>query len=322
MSHELTIRKNQKAEMAYVGDVPWHGLGQRLEEGADIETWKTAAGMDWRVCRSRVRYGDGANQQIYDGAHVLFRSDDKSPLGIVSPKYKVVQPGEVLEFFRDLTDGNGYKLHTAGTMFGGKRFWALAAIGEEATVVGEDRVGGFLLLSSSADGSLATSARFTTVRVVCNNTLSMALGDGKSNEVVVRHASAFDPEGVKNRLGLARGQFKEFMDAARVLAAKRITASDAGQFVGELLVDTKTVLGQVKDVSESRQYQRIMDLFKTDALGGTLLSAEGTKWGLVNAVTQFVDHDARAATADSRMASAWFGRGDALKTAAFAKALA
>jgi phage/plasmid-like protein (TIGR03299 family) len=316
----VTVRKNKFAEMAYVGETPWHGLGQKLDETADIETWKRAAGMDWKICRSRVRYGEGDNQMIMEDQHVLFRNDTKAALGIVSPKYKTVQPGEVLEFFRDLTDTNGYTLNTAGTLFDGRRFWALASIGEEACVVGEDKIGGFLLLSSSCDGTLATSARFTTVRVVCNNTLSMALGQNAKREVTIRHSSKFDHEAAKNKLGLARDNFGDFLKAARKLSTVRMTNEKAEDFVGDLLVKSKAVTSD--DVVASRQFKKIMDLFRGSAMGGTLAGTEGSAWGVVNAVTEFVDHHTKATTPSHRLANAWFGRGDDLKTLALEKALA
>ncbi len=316
----VTTRKNGFAEMAYVGAKPWHGLGQELQVGANIETWKRAAGMDWEVQRTPVRFGEGEAQQTFDRQHVLFRSDTRSPLGIVSSKYKPVQPGQVLEFFRDLTDANGYKMETAGTLFDGARFWALASIGEQACVVGEDLIGGYLLLSSSCDGTLATSARFTTVRVVCNNTLCMALQGRAKKEVVVRHTSHFDAESVKMKLGLARDNFGEFLKASRSLAAKNVNNKKAAEFVESLLKETKTVYKE--DIRESKQFTKIMDLFKGSAMGGTLMAAEGSAWGLVNSVTEFVDHHARATTTSNRLASAWFGRGDALKTEALERALA
>lgn len=317
----VTTRKNGFAEMAYVGETPWHGLGQALEAGASIETWRKSAGMDWKISRSRVRYGEGANQQIFEDAHVLFRSDTKAALGIVSPKYKTVQPAEVLEFFRDLTESQGYVLNTAGTLFDGKRFWALAKVGEDAVVMGQDRVGGYLLLSTSCDGTLATTAKFTTVRVVCNNTLSMALSHkgAAASTYTLRHTSKFNAAEAKQSLGLVSGQFAEFMLAARTLAKKSVTKAKAAEFVGSLLVDTKTVLGE--DVTKSRQYAKIMDLFNNSAMGGALLGAEGTFWGVVNAVTEYQDHHSRSATIDARLTSSWFGRGDLLKTAALERAL-
>lgn len=326
MTAAVTVRKNGFAEMAYVGEKPWHGLGQELAAGADLDTWKQAAGMDWRIQRSVVRYVtergdvDSSALRTMPEQHVLFRSDTKVALGLVSPKYKVVQPGEVLEFFQGLTDINGYTLNTAGTLFDGRRFWALASIGEEACVVGEDKIGGYLLLSTSCDGTLATTARFTTIRVVCNNTLGMALAGKARRESVIRHSSRFNAEVVKQELGLARDHFGEFLKASRQLAAKTIRNDAAETFVETLLKDSKMVVSE--DVRKSKQFNKIMDLFKGSAMGGTLISAEGSAWGLVNAVTEFVDHHARAKTDSHRMASAWFGRGDDLKTEALERALA
>lgn len=318
----VSVRKSGKAEMAYVGATPWHGLGQQLTEGASIDTWREAAGMDWKVSRSRVRFGEGQNQAIYDDHHVLFRSDTKSPLAIVSKSYKTVQPAEVLEFFRDLTEQQGFKLNTAGTLFDGKRFWALAKVGDDAVVMGDDRVGGYLLLSTSCDGTLATTAKFTTVRVVCNNTLSMALSKSEKAGacVSIKHNSKFEANAVKGKLGLVTAQFAEFMTAARTLAKKSVTTAKAEEFVESLLIDTKTVLGE--DARKSKQFQKIMGLFSGSAMGGTLLGAEGTMWGVINATTQFVDWEARSSTPDARLSSAWFGRGDALKTEALERALA
>lgn len=321
MAHEITIRENGFAEMAYVGERPWHGLGQQVSENASIEEMQKAAGMDWKICRSRVRFGDGENTKIMEDKHVLFRCDTKEALGIVGANYKIVQPAQVMEFFRDLTEGNGFKMHTAGTLFDGRRFWALASIGEEAVIMGEDRVGGYLLLSTSCDGTLATTARFTTVRVVCNNTLSMALSAKDKSVVSLSHKSAFDATAMKDQLGIATGHFAKFTSAARALAAKRINNNGAQQFINELLgvagLEQDDISGQAK-----RRVDTMMRLFKGSALGGTLLSAEGTAWGLVNAVTEYVDHHSTERTAAAKLDSALFGKGDDLKTAAFAKALA
>ena len=315
MAHELTIRKNGKAEMAYVGAKPWHNLGQELAAGADLETWKEAAGMDWNILSGPVKFNSDG---LFPAYNVLYRSDDHAPLSIVSSKYKVVQPGEVLEFFKDLVGANGFELTTAGTLFGGKRFWALASIGQEACVVGKDKVGGYLLLSSSCDGTLATTARFTTVRVVCNNTLSMALGT--QAEVTVGHRSHFNPAAVKDQLGIARDTFADFMKSMRSLAKVKLSDVEAGALVGQLLTETKTVYKE--DVAQSRQYKQIMGLFDGQGIGADLAGASGTAWGLVNAVTEYVDHHARAKTDSARLASAWFGRGDSLKTEAAQRLLA
>lgn len=321
MAHEITIRTNGFAEMAYVGEKAWHGLGQQVRTGCTVEEMQTAAGMDWKISRSRVRFGADDNPQIMEDKHVLFRSDTKSPLGIVSDNYKIVQPAQVLEFFRDLVEDNGFHMHTAGTLFDGRRFWALASIGEEAVIMGNDRVGGYLLLSTSCDGSLATTARFTTVRVVCNNTLSMALSAKDKSVVALSHKSQFDAGVFKDRLGIATGQFAEFTRAARALASKRINNAQAQQFIAELI---GTAQKEADDISgqAKRKVDTMLNLFKGSAMGGTLLGVEGTAWGLVNAVTEYVDHHSTERTAAAKLDSALFGNGDVLKTQAFAKALA
>ncbi len=321
MSHEITIRESGFAEMAHVGEKAWHGLGQQIDADATIEQWQVAAGMDWKIARSRVRFGADDNMRIMDEKHVLFRSDTKAPLGIVSDNYKIVQPAQVLEFFRDLTEKNGFKLNTAGTLFDGRRFWALASIGEEAVIMGQDRVGGYLLLSTSCDGSLATTARFTTVRVVCNNTLSMALRAKDKSIVSLSHKSQFNADAMKDQMGIATGHFAEFTRAARALAMKRVNNSAADLFIRELCGVEKLTPEEISGQAQ-RKVETMMRLFRGSAMGGTLVSAEGTAWGLVNAVTEYVDHHNTGRTADAKLDSMFFGVGDDLKTTAFAKALA
>jgi len=328
MSHELTIRANSTAEIAYVGEKPWHGLGQKLAVGADIETWQVAAGMDWRIQKSKARYfcdAQGTDQREFPDQIVLFRSDTKAPLGIVSPSYKVVQPKTVLEFFRDLIEGNGYQLETAGTLFGGRKFWALAKVAS-ACVTALDEVGSYLLLSTSCDGGSATEARETSVRVVCNNTLSMARY--AKADARVTHRQMFDAMAIKARLEQNSEHFARFMEDARQLSAKRITTAAAEAFVRELLRPTKIIGGipQPTMLDDSQRAPKgesdILALFAGSALGQGLPGVRGTAWGIVNAVTAYVDHVKGGKTTDHRLDSALFGSGDDLKTRALDLAFA
>lgn len=316
----VTIRENGMAEMAYMGEKPWHGLGAELQAGADINTWRRAAGMDWSILAGAVNYSTPVGQCEMPGQQVLYRSDNQLPLAVVSNAYKVVQPADVLEFFSDLAHDNGFTLETAGTLFQGRRFWALASINEQACVVGRDAIGGYLLLSTSCDGTLTTNARFTTVRVVCHNTLTMARKGKADTGVTIRHNTAFKANKVKDELGIARDSFGSFMKNARTLAAKSVTKAGAEKFVENLLVDAK--FNTPDNVRKSRQFNRILDLFQGAGVGADLQGAEGTAWGLVNAVTEFVDHHTRARTSSARLANAWFGRGDDLKTQSFERAMA
>lgn len=296
--------------MAYVGEAPWHGLGQRLTDNSPIEVWQQQAGMDWLVKRSRVRFGDS---QIFDDHHVLFRSDTKEPLGIVGKQYKIVQPPEVLEFFRDLVADNGFTLHTAGTMFGGKKFWALASINDSAIITGMDKVEGYLLLTTSCDGSMATTAKFTTVRVVCNNTLSMALSAKAPSTITLSHKLVFDHKAMQAKLGIVTGSFEKFIAASRKLASVGCNMSDAKAMTADLL-QGKTTRDEVED---SKGYKGIIELFQHGKgnNGATL-------WDWVNGVTEYVDHGQRAKSESHRLANSWYGAGDSLKTEAIEMAYA
>ena len=313
MAHEITQRADGFNEMAFVGETPWHGLGQEIDENSSIEEWQKAAGMDWTINSSPVKFDAEGNDQIYSGQNVLYRSDTHLPLSVVSNRYKAVQPVEVLEFFRDLIDENGFKINTAGTLRGGKRMWALAETGKFGEVCKGDGVGGFLLLSTSCDRTLATTARFTTVRVVCNNTLTMAVND-KSNCVSFSHIQQFDHEKVKEKLGTAVASFGSFMDMAKVLQKQKLRQAQAQQFVADLI----TPLNQVKDspIEENRAYKKIMALFDSEAKGQELVGH--SKWGMLNAVTEYVDHHNPSRNNDARLDSAWFGTGDRLKNRAIA----
>lgn len=319
MSHALTERADGFVEMAYLGDAAWHSLGNALTEDEANHIDERAvnkAGMNWLAKRSRVRFGEGPNQQVWDEHHVLFRSDTKEPLSVVGKDYKIVQPRESLQFMADLVGEGGFKLDTAGTMFGGRRFWALASIGEKACIVGNsDQVGGYLLITSSVDGTLATTVKFTTIRVVCNNTLSMALSAKDAGKVIkVSHRTTFDHNKVKAQMGIAHGAFGDFISASRRLAQRPISTMRAAEMTEQLLVTSKTVTKT--DPRTSRGFENIMALFDH----GKGNSGE-TAWHWVNGVTEWVDHVQRAATPSHRLANSWLGKGDELKTQALEMAL-
>lgn len=313
MAHELTQRSNGFVEMAFVGETPWHKLGQELEEGASIEQWQVAAGMDWNIERSPVRFNAQGNDQIYSGQSVLYRSDDNTPLSVVSNRYKPVQPKEVLGFFRDLVAENGFKIHTAGTLMGGKRMWALAETGKFGEVCKGDGIGGFLLLSTSCDKTLATTARFTTVRVVCNNTLTAAV-NRDVNQVSFSHIQQFDHVAVKAQLGNAVESFGSFMEMAKVLQKAKLSAQEAKEFVGFLVSTSVQLADEEYDVTTNRAYKKILALFNEEAKGIELVGH--TKWGMVNAVTEYYDHFNPTRSDDARLNSAWFGAGERAKNQA------
>lgn len=311
--------------MAYVGQQPWHGLGNRLAPNQSVDVWAERAGMNWRIESSEVRFvtgtaGIGAIHAFPD-QKVLYRSDTKAPLSVVSARYQVVQPLEILDFYRDLTEIGGFELVTAGVLKAGRKFWALAKTGQTGSLKGKDKVDGYLLLATACDGTLATTAQFTSVRVVCNNTLAIALGDS-TGAVKVPHRSQFDAQAVKRQLGIAVSSWDAFMVRTKALTERKITDTAAEAFLRRVLTYTVTASNARDTLAvNERAIKAVGQLYAGRGLGAQLPSASGTAWGLLNAVTEFTDHHRRARSDDHRRDAAWFGAGAALKQRAWDEAM-
>lgn len=341
------------AAIAYVGKTPWHGLGQRLSAGASIEEWRHQSGLAYDVLRAPVQFdrmdlskmfsGEGVSvptiATVMSDRHVLYRSDTGKALSVVSKDYKVVQPGDVLDFFGQLAEIGGFEMETAGALSDGKRIWALAKVNDGAPIIGHDVVRPYVLLATSYDGTLATTAKFTAVRVVCNNTLTMSVGaydasTGRmsasveadtqghpvSSMVRIPHSKTFDAESVRRDLGIVSNVWDRWLVNTRLMAQRDMSLQQADHFVATLLgsVQAPARDGRVlADIRKSKGYGRIMDLFSgaTGLIGDDLTGGQ-TRWKMLNAVTQEVDHN-RGKSEDTRMQSAWFGAGEGLKNQAY-----
>jgi len=313
-------------KMAYVGATPWHQLGNQLPPKQPIEVWAEKAGMDWTICDTPVRYltqqaGSLGSILSFDDQKVLYRSDTKAPLSVVSSRYQVVQPRAVLEFYRDLTEVSGFELETAGVLKEGRKFWALARTGKAMALKGNDVVNGYLLLATSCDGSLATTATPTTIRVVCNNTLTIAL-NGASSAIKVPHSTSFDAQAVKQQLGIAVSQWDSFMYRMKTLSERKVKNHEAMNYFLKVLCQSDTAPDQAAVLTNERALKKVQAMYEGQGHGAELASASGTAWGLLNAVTEFVDHERRARSQAYRLESAWFGQGAVLKQRALQQALA
>ncbi|MGQ3179567.1 MAG: DUF932 domain-containing protein [Blastomonas fulva] len=299
--------------------------GHVLEPHQSLEAWAQKASMNWTIKEAPVRFkaeegGAAESLHLYESQKVLYRSDSKQPLSVVSSRYQVVQPLEVLEFYRDLTEISGYELETAGVLKGGRKFWALARTGREAVLKGSDLVRGYLLLATSCDGSIATIATPTTIRVACENSLTAALGTAQG-AVKVSHSTAFDADAVKRELGVAVAGWDEFMFRMRTLADRKVKASEASGFFLKVLCNAEREAAGDQKLFNERALKKVQGLYDGQGRGADLSSAKNTAWGLLNAVTEFVDHERRARNDDYRLDSAWFGQGAALKDRALKIAL-
>ncbi|MEB0027383.1 DUF932 domain-containing protein [Pseudomonas sp. MH9.2] len=312
-------------QMAYVGTTPWHGLGNQLSPKQPLEVWQQEAGMNWQIQESPVRFMADSVDHLctihsFPEQKVLYRSDNKEALSVVSQRYQVVQPREVLEFYRDLTERSGYELETAGVLKGGRKLWALARTGQSTALKGNDVVNGYLLLATSCDGTLATTATPTTIRVVCNNTLTIAV-NGASQAIKVPHSTRFNPQAVKQQLGITVSQWDDFMYRMRTLAARPVKAHEAKDYLLSVLCETQTGNPERTGTSNERALTKVLSMYDGHGRGAELEAANGTAWGLLNAVTEYVDHERRARSNEYRMDTAWFGQGAAIKQRALNSAL-
>jgi phage/plasmid-like protein (TIGR03299 family) len=324
MAHQIDTTSLNRASYAST-QREWHGLGELMPVGQDVEAWATAAGMEYKVQRGVIRYAterltpDAAihNLKSIEDKLVLFRSDTGAPLGVVSDSYKVVQPREVLEFFREWAQANACTIESAGVLFGGKRYFATAKMSDGVFVGEGDKVVPYVLLSTSADGSLATEGRITTVRVVCNNTLRLASKGASSFKV--SHRSAFKAEECRGIIESAHEEFGAFMDMSRKLASIKVESKLAEDMTALLLTTPTRDADAARD---SAGFTRIMSLFQGGGKGSTLESSRETAWGWLNSATEFVDHHVRARNDENRTAAALWGPGADLKQRAVEIALA
>ena len=322
MSHDID-ESTGKPAMAYVGAEPWHELGERLPAGQSIEVWMRAARLDWRIQMVPVQYEFGGRARIMPKRFVLTRDDTGAALSVVSADYQVVQPAEVLEFYRDLVAQRHYTLETAGALDGGRKVWALARTGMVANIAGNaaDQLGAYVLLATSCDKTLATTVSFTSIRVVCQNTLGFAFNDMSANRrrhLKIDHSKKFDHDSVKESLGLIDEAWSNFLMQVNPMAKRSLTDSSAQKFFESLFVapdeaGTKPISG-----AKGREVYQLMCLYRS-ARGQDLATAKGTLWGAVNAVSYYTDH-VRSSKSTERIDSAWFGSGAALKALAWRRA--
>lgn len=316
MAHLIDFTKGKAAFTRRTGSEPaWHELGGETPAGAPLEIWAKNAGLDFEYAKAPVFYQPTVNgvllpPKVHDDRFSLYRNDTGKALAVVSDRYQIVQPAHVLEFFRDLIDTMGYTMETAGSLMDGRRIWALAKTGQVARIMGNDPVGAYLLLVTSCDTQLATQAQFTSVRVVCNNTLQVAVNNDGSSAVRVPHSTEFDAKKVKEELGILDGAWAQFETNATALAKRKLTDQEVLEFLVDLMGDNTKPLNEQPN---QRGLKKVVQLYKGGAVGGDLQSTKNSAWGLMNAVTEYADFHAQARSKSSRLNSAWLGNGAKLK---------
>jgi phage/plasmid-like protein (TIGR03299 family) len=331
MSHGLDFSKG-RAAMAYRGQqAPWHGYGESQPEGVEwtLNEWLTNAGADFEVVKVPSQYQWGNELKTVPDRFQLIRNDTGDSLSEMSRHYKIHQPKELFEFFRSITDETGeFQLRTAGVLHGGKKLWAMAERKDGGMTVGEGLIKPYLLLCGSFDGTMASTGRFTTVEVVCQNTLAMSERD-KKTQAKQKHSSDFDIERMQIDLGAFDSQFKAHIETLQEMAKFKMNEEMVTRFFAKLYapdcfvepnkwqsssVDMDNISTNAKNTVAA-----LLEHYE-DNLGAALVGHEGTLWGSLRTVTFFQDHEART-KGDKRWESATIGAGNRKKNEALDLAL-
>ncbi len=302
--------------MAYSGEVPWHGLGKRVLPDLTPEQMLVEAGLDWTVEKRRLHFFNKyGTTHVAGDKMALVRSSDGKMLDIVSNSWNPLQNIEAFEFFNDFIMAGEMEMHTAGSLLGGQRVWALAKVGESFEILGGDKVDSYLLFSNPHKFGAAIDVRFTPVRVVCNNTLTMSLGQRAERMVKVNHRSEFDADAVKATLGVATNLLTKYKEAALFLSGKRYTKDTLAEYFNSVF-PSMSYNNDAKD-KVSRQATICGDVMETQP-GANY--GRGSWWQALNAITFTIDHKL-SRTADARMSSAWYGQNQTRKVKALHKAV-
>ena len=316
MSHEIEFVDGEAA-FAYAGDRPWHGLGTQVSNDLTPNQIMRKAGLDWTV-HEVESYVDFEGDKIPTGQKSLIRSTDHKVLTNVGGDWKPVQNEEAFEFFSEYVLAVDMEMHTAGSLKGGKNVFALAKVKESFSILGDDQIDSYLLFSNPHEYGKAIDIRFTPIRVVCNNTLTFSLQSASKNSTKLNHRSVFNPDMVKEQMGIASEKFAKYKEMAEFLSSRRFTTEALIQYYSEIFPNTYDRNKKVEVAADlSRNARAALDVLETQP-GANF--GEGTWWQALNSVTYLTDHK-MGRNAESRMQSAWFGSNQSRKLQAANKAV-
>lgn len=297
-------------QTSYAGNTPWYGLSRELPPQMAFEDWMREGGLDWTVSLRPMTYIDFKGETRESGHFALTRDDSGFELDVTGKKYVPMQNAQVLEFFREYVETGDMELETAGFLQNGRHVWALARMNASYMLRGIDEVGGYVLLTNPHQYGRSAVLKFTEIRKVCSNTLTSSLA--RKGGLKIWHNAEFNDTRrglAKERLGIARERLDEGRAEAEALVDLRVSDEDAIR----LFAKQFNANGVDKPFEEqSRTVRHLVDLFKGDGVGAKLETADGTGWGVLNAVTQYLDWE-YGRTADARLTHAWIGGGEATK---------
>lgn len=325
MAHDLRI-VDGKASMFYVGTPPWHGLGTHLEKPPTAAEAIRAANLDWEVRRVPLYACEGLNNCRVPRQYAIVPSfawgKQNCPIfGMVSENYQPLQNQDAFGFFDPIVEQNEATYHTAGALGKGERIWVLAELPAPIRIIGDDLAQKFLLLSNSHDGGSAVQIKFTPIRVVCQNTLTMALERGPTLRVAHHSNMNERLKQAASILATVSARFAEIEKAFQTMVRVQVSSDRLREYLAQVFPDpepTNTVTPRYARALAHAQDQRrwSAELFEGGA-GNRIKGVPGTLWAAYNGVTEMVDHQDYGFGANRRLFNVWFGTGYSVKARAY-----
>ena len=289
-----------------------------LRENGTVDELLKDSKLDYSFKRSPLTYEVDGKTRINEGVEQIYHSKTGNPMGIVSPRYKLVQPRTVMNFYNKLAEKNNCKLEAAGYSNGGASIWAMADTGMDFRIKGQDQIRGYLMFYTANDGSSATTIKLSSYRMACANQLHAIMSeelvdaDGRTyDNIKIRHLTEINwDELYDNITYLLNTHWVTFKEQTQKLAERTVSNQEVIDYYMTLF-DTE---------EKSKKVERMIELYQ-GGVGQNLVSSQGTAWGLVNAVTRYYDHESKARNDANRFKSAQFGVGANTKEQAFREAL-
>lgn len=306
--------------MAYSGETPWHGLGKAVPADLSPAQMLEAADLNWTVDKIPA-FAEINGNQVYTGKDALVRSTDGRILDVVSQDWNPLQNEEAFEFFNDFVCSGNMEMHTAGSLKNGQIVWALAKVKESFDLFNGDQVDSFLLFTLPHKFGQSIDVRFTPVRVVCNNTLTLSLSSKQDNMVKVSHRKMFDGDQVKQTLGIASEKLAKYKEMAEFLGSKKFKQETVIEYFNRIFPVNAYGRSKNEDTRVKKELSKSAELAVLalyEQPGAKF--AEGSWWQAFNAVTYLTDHII-GRTQEGRLTSAWYGPNKALKVKALETAV-
>jgi phage/plasmid-like protein (TIGR03299 family) len=319
MSANLLIQNGQ-ASMFYVEEVPWHGLGTKLDKPATAREAIEAAKLDWKVVKLPL-FAGSKHIPVPDRFAVVRRSGDliqrSDPvLGVVSNEYTPLQNYQAFSFFDPIVGESAAIYHTAGALGQGERVWILAKLPGHIRVVGDDIAEKYLLLSNSHDGKSSVQIKFTPVRVVCQNTLTLALNDGAALKIT-HHSDIHEKlKQAHEMLGLIKTKFDDLEQSFKAMSCVKMNSNRIAEYLASVYPDSKE-REKMEMVQRDRAWS---EYFFDQGRGNREPGVAGSLWAAFNGVTEWQDHRKSRRNQNQRLSSSWFGGAFQIKSRAFSVA--